>query len=468
MSATTKTAALRGTLIFVATIINLFYAVPVHPQSAVRCPAPYHIQFPSRADSTSPLTWLDGTLYIYTSVVSPVRSSGPDLSNFSIAQAITLRGDGPAGPFPDSVWFESVYRSATDPNRLYSWYHHEVQRECSQGTLAEPAVGAAVSDDNGMSWQNLGMVLMAPPGSYSCTYQNGYFVGGHGDFSVIKQGSHFYIFYSNYAQPFEQQGVSVARMHEADLDAPVGRAFKYYNGDWTSPGLGGPGTPIWPAAVSWEQYNPDSYWGPSLHYNYYLGSYVILMNRAVAHGWRQEGIYYSFNANLDNPAGWSAPARLNLEPSFDQWYPQAVGLGVGETNDYLGSVGRLYISGFSDDYIRFFRPGETPVCPSQQPSEPIAIAFSISPDVFSANEQVTATATLAPPNSTVRLVEEKLIEGRWQVVYDNGGEGTTDGEGRWTYPGSYIPGLGLGPYRAYVVVAGVRSPAAYYELIPCP
>ncbi len=452
---TARRGRLRGALlVIVAILVGLTFMSPVRPQSALRLPAPDLIQFPSQADSNSPLIWLDDQLYLFTSTGATVRSSGTSPQDLSNPQLVTLRSDGPAGPFPSSAWLESISPSTTSPNTLYGWYHHEIYLDCSPGVFAEPVVGAAVSYDNGESWLNLGLVLTAPPGSSRCTYQNGYFLGGHGDFSVIKQGAYFYIFYTNYALPFEQQGVSVARMHEADLDAPINRVFKYYNGAWTSPGLGGAGTPIWRALASWEQYDPDSYWGPSLHYNYHLNSYVILMNRAIAHGWVQGGIYYSFNANLENPSGWSAPAQLNMPARSLRWYPEAVGTAAGETNSYLGLIGRLFTSGTSNDYIRFFRAGE-PV-------------FTVNPASLCPATPATAAVTNATPGSTVRLVEEKLISGQWQVVYDNPNEGTTDVQGEWTYPASYIPGVGSGPYRAYVEVAGLRSDYADYELVSCP
>lgn len=445
----------------------------VYAQTALLYPARERLRLPSQVDSNSPLTWLDGTLYLYTSIGLVVRSSGRDLSSLANSEPIVLREDGPAGPFPGSAWIESVYRSADAPERLYGWYHHEIEHYCLQGTINEPVIGAAVSDDNGVSWQNLGLILTATPGSFSCTYQNGYFGGGHGDFSVIKQGAYFYIFYTNYAQPFEQQGVSVARVHEDDLDAPADRVFKYYDGEWDSPGLGGGGTPIWPARVSWERYDPDSFWGPSLHYNHHLDGYVLLMNRAIATGWVQEGIYYSFNRNLENPAEWSAPVRLNVPAGSLRWYPEVIGTAEDETNSYVGAVGRLFMSGVSDWYIRFFKPGE--------------LIFSVSPASLCPVVKARAEVTNAQPNSAVRLVEEKLTDGRWQVTYDNSNEGMTDAQGRWSSPANYIPGAagenkrrqksggkwpyaeGLpdaGPvqYRAYVEVAGSRSDYASYEL----
>jgi hypothetical protein len=40
------------------------------------------------------------------------------------------------------------------------------------------------SRDNGATWEDLGFVLTAPDDSLDCQALNGYFAGGHGDFSV--------------------------------------------------------------------------------------------------------------------------------------------------------------------------------------------------------------------------------------------------------------------------------------------
>ncbi|MGQ9919529.1 MAG: hypothetical protein ACUVS7_19205, partial [Bryobacteraceae bacterium] len=82
--------------------------------------------------------------------------------------------------------------------------------------------------------------------------------------------------------------------------------YKYYNGGWEEPGLGGRLTPIFPAVVPWNRENTDAFWGPSVHWNTALNRYVALMSHACCKpGWPQEGIYISFNPDLSDPAGWT-------------------------------------------------------------------------------------------------------------------------------------------------------------------
>ena len=99
---------------------------------------------------------------------------------------------------------------------------------------------------------------------------------------------------------FEQQGVSVARMDYSDIDAPVGKVWKWHQAKWQETGLGGNVTPILPAKSNWHGENPDAFWGPSISYNTYLDTYVMLLNRAINPAWWQEGIYISFNSRVSS------------------------------------------------------------------------------------------------------------------------------------------------------------------------
>jgi hypothetical protein len=67
---------------------------------------------------------------------------------------------------------------------IYGWYHNEPGGICSGGKLTAPRIGAVVSYDGGDTFFDLGLVLSSgdPP---DCNAKNGFFAGGHGDFSVI-------------------------------------------------------------------------------------------------------------------------------------------------------------------------------------------------------------------------------------------------------------------------------------------
>jgi hypothetical protein len=154
-------------------------------------------------------------------------------------------------------------------------------------------------------------------------------------------------------------------MNFANRYNPRGTVWKYYNGDFTEPGIFGRVTPTFPANVSWQAWNTDSLWGPSVHWNTAINQYVMLLNHSCCEpGWPQEGIYISFNPDISNPVGWSAPVRL-LDGGG--WYPQVIGEGPGETDKLAGSVSRLYIYGESE-YELVITPSD-PVTPDNP--EPI-------------------------------------------------------------------------------------------------
>src|SRR5260370_24807141 len=80
--------------------------------------------------------------------------------------------------------------------------------------------------------------------------------------------------------------------------------------------------------------------------------YVALMNRSCCTpGLLQEGIYVTFNSDICNPAGWSAPNKILS--GEQEWYPQILGTGAGETDKLGGQTARFYLAGASSYEIVF-------------------------------------------------------------------------------------------------------------------
>jgi hypothetical protein len=240
------------------------------------------------------------------------------------------------------LWIEATWMD--DDGTLYAWYHHE-SWVCN--SLAEPSIGALISRDGGYTFHDLGIILKS---GYprDCNARNGFFTGGHGDFTVLVDPwrQYFYFYFTNYSGPQETQGVAVARMAFSDRANPIGRVWKFHQNGWAEPGLSGRLSAILPARVSWSRLETDSFWGPSLHWNTHLNQYVMLLNRACCSpGWPQEGIYVSFNADLGNPEGWSEPVKI-LEGDQATWYPQVIGFRPG-TDKTAGRVARFYMGGES-------------------------------------------------------------------------------------------------------------------------
>ena len=162
---------------------------------------------------------------------------------------------------PVPLWIESTWVDAD--GTVYAWYHHEPGGLCGKMDLTAPKIGALVSRDGGLSFDDLGFVLeSADP--VDCSSQNGYFAGGNGDFSVIldRERKYFYFLFGNYGGDLSGQGLGIARMEFDRRRQPAGSVWKYFNGGWTEAGLGGRVSPVFPARVSWSREDADAFWGP--------------------------------------------------------------------------------------------------------------------------------------------------------------------------------------------------------------
>ena len=317
---------------------GLAQVVTIQPASTLTLPA--------EVDSNSPAMWQNGELVVYNSTgMGPVKSSGANQFNLTASATVEL---GPSTHLP--YWIEATWTD-TD-GTIFAWYHHEPPGLCGEIPLTAPEIGALVSYDGGNSFLDMGIVLQSGY-PIDCFAQNGFFAGGHGDFSVVlgRNQKYFYFLFSNYSGPQEAQGVAVARMPVERRYTPVGAVQKYYQGNWREPGLGGQVTAIFPANVVWSQPDADAFWGPSVHWNNHLGKFVMLLNHACcAPEWPQEGIYVSYNSALSDPAGWTTPVKI-LDSA--DWYPQVLGLGPKGTDKLAGQVARLYVGGVSEWQIVF-------------------------------------------------------------------------------------------------------------------
>ena len=88
-----------------------------------------------------------------------------------------------------------------------------------------------------------------------------------------------------------RQGIGIARLALADLDAPVGRVWRWDGAGWGAPGPGGEGVPVLPARADWQVPSSDAFWGLSVHWNTHLGRFAVLLSRAAGPDWRQAGAY---------------------------------------------------------------------------------------------------------------------------------------------------------------------------------
>lgn len=338
------------------------------PRTTLQLTTP--LALPGAVDSNSPALWDlqagRNTLFVMTSFAGePHLASGPSLRQLGSAQNVTSQPD-------HGLWMEAVV--ADDAGTWYGYYHNELSAiTCGRPDRFVTRIGAARSVDQGRTWEDLGIVLEAPPDSVACGSSNRYVIGGVGDFSVMLDANKtdLYFFFSQYENTQAEQGVAVGRLVWANRDRPVGRVSVWNNGIWqygrvnrslivTPDGMSRRfwfaypvGTPLVPTTEAWHDNDNkvNAFWGPSVHWNTHLEQYVMLLNRAADENYTQEGVYVAFAPRLDDPSLWTPPQKI-LDGG--KWYPQVMGLTVGSGTDKVAdATSRFFMSGRSDFTITF-------------------------------------------------------------------------------------------------------------------
>lgn len=323
------------------------------------------LDLPGDVDSSNPAAWslVDGLSRLI--VISswggvPVRSMGASVETLRRDAAVEFYSHPGHG-----VWMEAIVPD--DAGAWYGYYHHERPADqCGRPDRQLPRIGAMRSTDDGRTWENLGIVIDAPPGSEACDSNNRFVLGGVGDLTAAldRNGNDLYLYFSQYSRDGASQGVAVARLAWADRDHPSGKVTIWNHGAWLAATESSSAEQSWiypsgsPLVAATRPFHDrsssdDVFWGPSIHWNTYLGQYVMLLNRAKDDQFGQDGIYVSFSPTLSDPAAWSQPARIMNGGS---WYPQVIGSEPGSGTDRrAGQRARFFMTGRSDRMIEFTR-----------------------------------------------------------------------------------------------------------------
>jgi hypothetical protein len=348
-------------------------AVPVNTISVTFVPAS-PLWFPNPTDSNSPAVWDGQDFYVFNSSGAPRRARGT-----WIGDAVETTPAGASASYTNDVgagrWLEAVIRD-DGTGELYGWYHEEVATSCPQGWRYWPQIGAAVSEDDGATWDDLGIVLSPRDGTITCETEHPVTNGGIGDFSVIADNlspndlNHYvYFIFSSYGGDLMEQGISFARMRWADRDQPLdrysgeSRALKWDGQGWQASGIGGRSIAVFHDAqqVSWTSRNNNGYWGPSVHWNVDLQKYIVLMNRSKGGNYDPDGIYLTNVDTLENPRLWALPKLIVDQNENRGWYPQVIGnAAIQGTDKRAGFQARYFDFGQSDSFIVFADSNPTP------------------------------------------------------------------------------------------------------------
>ncbi len=380
--------------------------------------------------------WIDGELHVFENPYPHGGHPGGLISYRKGASIEAITGGGPLTPDRSRLiqaqpngaygpWFETVI--ADDQGVLWAYYHAEF---ITADFRIHPRIGAQVSRDKGATWTDLGVILDTPAGTDADFTWLGYgFVGGNGDCSALldASGEYLYLFFSQYGTTPQTQGVGVARMRWADRAQPVGNVFKWHQGDWAQPGIGGETTPLLAniGDAHGVRAPMDFWWGPAVHWNTHLGQYVMMLNRSNSGGFTNSGDAncLTFGVDLSDPSSWAAPVPIKYPGGYrGGWYPAAIGLGAGETDKLCGREARFFVESRSLWRAYFLRPGE--LAPGEEPpTAPLVSTPQVTIQVGGGGSDlvvlpgtvldVSTRATDATGNLAEHWLEVQRPDGRW-------------------------------------------------------
>ena len=324
------------------------------------------------------------TAYIANGATYAFTTANLDVLNPLPASAL---GPGPNGTFDScGAWLNATY---ADGNLVRGWYHAET--DCTYPATRK-SVAYAESTDGGRTFSKPGypgnQVITAPPQYVDPTQAS------EGDHWVIQVGNYYYLYFIA-ARDYQ---VRVARSLVSDGGRP-GTWFKYYEGAFTQPGLGGDSSPIAPDLLtrSWVAY--DTTLRGFLGFSYY-----------------QQG--FGLATSADGIGGWarSPDARVLISPG-PYWgrgpdsgelldYPSMIGVDGDSHN--LGPGFWLYymqlLPGQTFDQGRYLVRRPVYIVPGTDPS-----AFGTLPRVALSRYQSSTTpdtwVTVTNPPASYQFVE---------------------------------------------------------------
>jgi len=209
------------------------------------------------------IIWLpDGNNYQMYWPSAPIyRTVGPDPLLEAPSPSTPVISAGPPGSFDNGgAWLMSAFRQ--EGNNLIGTYHAE-DHEWLSGkvwdngvAIAWSSIALCTSDDNGESWTKHGQILTAAESKPDVAAWSGF---GGGQVVYDKENSRWIIF-------FAQNGYPCIAMSE-DPELKPGTWFKYKNGSFSEPGIGGEADPM----EGLRFYGGS---GASIHFNYCLNKWV--------------------------------------------------------------------------------------------------------------------------------------------------------------------------------------------------
>lgn len=289
----------------------------------------------------------DGTYNLWTAAggtYGTYRFSTPDL--FSLGAATTvLTPSGPGTPAFDADYLgsDSVFPAAngTDLLMVYDAENHLFSGVDYQATPFYAGIGLARSHDGGQTWVREGEILSGHDPQQPTQAATG---AGAFTASVVQIGGYVYAVFRENDVQSGTSGYVVARAPLSG-DAAPGTWQKYYQGSFSTPGLGGAFTPL---TVVLDPTAPADERQPNISFNVALNQFVMT---TVGNG----GIYILTSPDLIT---WSSARVALAAPIPDamagstngarNWYPTLITPSL-PSNEETGATGYLYYAKFLGD-----------------------------------------------------------------------------------------------------------------------
>jgi hypothetical protein len=255
------------------------------------------------------------------------------------------KGDLPNGAYIlGGVWYDAREK------KLFAPLHYEIHG-LAPTILRE--IHLASSTDKGLTWKYEGAIITSndpkSPRKAAAEFTGPYYDGGDGDhlLYVDERGGYFYVFTDHYTWPKARSSADrflrhcVARCAIADKMAP-GKWWKFYDGVWNQPGLGGKASYVNGYCVTY-----NSYLKKYLSFNYLSG--ISFCDNLSKQQWSPSFRLGSFwGSNHGYWAFWPTNAEKNdITHSGQNLYVYSffqktggrrfrISLGRGETQPDLG------------------------------------------------------------------------------------------------------------------------------------
>ena len=237
----------------------------------------------------------------------------------------------------------SIFKAAngSDLLMIYHAENHLFGTVHSNGNPFYAGIGLAKSTDGGITWVRQGQILAAHDVQLASQTSGG---AGIATPAAIEANGYIYVFFREIDPQNKVEGIGVARAPIAG-DAAAGSWQKFFNGSYSSPGLGGDFTPL---QITLDVNASADHRQPFVTFNTYLNEYVLII---VGNG----GIYMCTSTDLIN---WTAGKVILPAPVPDatvtpstapyNWYPTLI--SPDQPSETLtGKTGYLYYAKGAND-----------------------------------------------------------------------------------------------------------------------